>query len=110
MDEEMRRAFEKLEGGIKEGQGKLEGRIDALANTFSNHSIESAVRWKEVDARARSAHHRLDEHLDQHQTNDERRFQSRLQGKGMLIATWTAILTTVAGLIVTIVLALSRKA
>ena len=108
-DDDLRRYFDEIKEGMRLGHGKLEGRIDGLTNAVNQHSLESGVRYAEVDARARSAHRRLDEHMELHDTADERRFQAKLQGKGMLIATWVAILTTLATLVVTIVLALAGK-
>ena len=105
----MQESVQDLRSTMASGHSKLEGNLHAMTNAFQAHTLESGVRWTELDARARSAHKRLDEHSLDHQKSDERRFQSKIQGKGMLIATWVAIGTTLATLIVTIVLALHSK-
>jgi hypothetical protein len=105
VDEETKRYLEATQKSVETGFSRLEGKVDAVAKQLHDHVVESAVRWKEVDARARSAHHRMDAHLTEHQRTDERRFQSRLQGRGMVIAAWVAIGTTIVTLVVTIILA-----
>ena len=104
MEEELREAFRDIKQSQKENTAEVKGMVQGVTASLQQHIVESATRWTEVDARARSAHNRLDEHVEAHNVRDERRFQSRLSTVGH----WVALALCLIGTIVSIVLALKK--
>lgn len=109
MDEDLREAFREIKAAQRESAAEVKGMIGGITESFNRHLVESAERWSRVDARAEAAHARIDAHKKEHDVVDHRRFQAGLQGKWSRIGIWVAVVTSVAGLALTIVLAALGK-
>ncbi|MGH9462437.1 MAG: hypothetical protein ACRD1X_14565 [Vicinamibacteria bacterium] len=105
MDDETKRfmeqnqhALEETKKSVDQGVGRLEGKIDSYGKELHQHTIESAVRYAQVDQRARSAHHRIDDHLKDHEKKSS-----------ISVAVWIAVATSAAGTITAIIVAVMSK-
>lgn len=66
MDGEIRGEFKELKDQINTGQVRIEAKVEMLTNAFNTHVVESATRYTRVEAKAESAHHRIDAHMKGH--------------------------------------------
>ncbi len=98
MDQELREEFRQLRQAQREDMVELRAVIGNVVDRFQNHVEASASRWSEVDQRARAAHARIDEHMQEHGS-----------WRGLKLSVWIAVATTIVSAVVTIVAALISK-
>ena len=98
MDEELRRAFDEVKASQRESTAEVRGQLAGLSSALGRHSEESAARWAEVNQRAKSAHERIDEHIENHRS-----------WASSNVATWVAIATSLLAVGVSIAIAVFSK-
>lgn len=98
MDDETREAFRDIKAAQKESTSEVKGMVLGLSAQLQQHTEESAGRWAEVNQRSKSAHERIDEHIENHRS-----------WASSNVATWVAIGTSLLAVGVAVAIAVFSK-
>ena len=88
MEAELREAFNRIQGSVD----KLDGKLDGFLAQFQSHCIEDTRVQQQILSSSQAAHHRLNEHTEEHKGEKSGRFQLWL---GVLLAFLSGLLAAV---------------
>jgi len=95
--EEMRQTLKTSREDTSREIGQVRDQVTRISNDFNKHSVEAGRAEEQIDSRARSAHHRIDETNDRISDIEDKK-EAKIEKRSMKVwAFWGVVAAAVIG-------------